>query len=131
MIKNVVIGGKKCRLKTSAALPRIYRDKFKRDIILDMNDIFAYIGERDAINAEHINDKDYTPAAGLKPEHYDNIERIAYAMHKYGDPSQPDDFDEWLESFRWTDVYDFFPYIIEMWIDEIKEIKPSKKKGEK
>lgn len=131
MIKEVTIGGKKCRLKTSAALPSIYRDKFKRDIIIDMNDIFSYIGKRDKTNAEHADDENYKPLVGLLPEHYSSIERIAYAMHKYGDPSQPDDFYEWLESFRWTDVYDFFPYIMEMWVNEIREIAPAKKKEEK
>ena len=37
MIKTIVIDGKECRFKSSAAIPRMYRMKFGRDIFVDMS----------------------------------------------------------------------------------------------
>lgn len=113
MEKTVTIGGRNCTMKTSAALPRLYRNEFKKDMILEMNSLFTQLGKGEE----------------LLPENYNAIETIAYSMCKYADPTLPS-FDEWLESFRWADVYDFLPHIIEIWCDEIAEIQPAKKNKE-
>lgn len=39
MEKTVIIGGKEVRMRASALIPRLYRFKFGRDIIHDLNQL--------------------------------------------------------------------------------------------
>ena len=39
MVKTIIIDGKAVAFKATAAVPRLYRIKFKRDIIQDLNDL--------------------------------------------------------------------------------------------
>lgn len=119
MVRDVEVGGKLCTLKTSAALPRIYRLKFKRDLF---NDIAAI---EKKINKKKDGGED------LPIEALTTFENIAYIMHKHGDKSQPNDINTWLEQFDTFDIYMIFPVIVEMWAEENKTLSVSKKAPQK
>lgn len=116
MEKIINIGGKPCRLKTSAALPREYRNRFQRDIFEDFN----LIVQADAPDAT--KEMEFRAA--------DLAEEITFAMHKYGDPTQPEKLMDWLEQFDTADaVYNAWPEVVALWINETKTtIEPQKKR---
>lgn len=54
-------------------------------------------------------------------------EDIAYVMAKHGDPSQPDNIEEWLDQFEMFDIYEILPQILDMWkIETHQESEPKK-----
>ena len=52
MRKSLNIGGVKCEFKTSAAIPRMYRIKFGRDIFVDMQRLKKQVDEQEKIKEE-------------------------------------------------------------------------------
>ena len=137
MEKTITIGGIECKFKSSAAIPRLYRLKFKSDIFEDMNDIYrkmtiqkkkneAYLKE---CERKGIQPEDEKIKKGLPIGTLDTFENIAYIMHKHGDKSQPDDIGEWLDQFETFDIYKVFPEIFEMWKDENAQLSRPKKKN--
>lgn len=118
MEKTVLIEGKEVKLKSSAALPRIYRVKFGRDLFSDFYKI-----QRDA---KKDDDQSVLPASMMEI-----FENIAYLMAKHADPSQPDTIEEWLEQFSNAfSVYKIMPDVMEMWTEENKQTATAKKKDE-
>ena len=118
MEKTVLIEGKEVKLKSSAALPRIYRVKFGRDLFSDFYKI-----QRDAKKED---DQIVLPASMMEI-----FENIAYLMAKHADPSQPDTIEEWLEQFSNAfSVYKIMPDVMEMWTEENKQTVTAKKKDE-
>ena len=96
MEKTVQIGGKDCRLKTSAALPRIYRLYVGREIFEDVHKIISTLLRSAQAST------DPTVAAPAREDQLEAVtlgENLAYAMHKHGDPSQPNTVEGWLEQF--------------------------------
>ena len=116
MEKTVLIEGKEVKLKSSAALPRIYRVKFGRDLFSDFYKI-----QRDAKKEDN---QSVLPASMMEI-----FENIAYLMAKHADPSQPDTIEEWLEQFSNAfSVYKIMPDVMEMWTEENKQTVTAKKK---
>ena len=119
MEKTIKISGLDCTFRTSAAIPRIYRIKFKRDIFADMSKLEREI-KRNKNNKAH---KSEIPFEALEI-----FENIAFIMHRHGDPSQPKDIVEWLDQFETFDIYEVFPEIFEMWVKENQHMSTPKKK---
>lgn len=116
MVRTICIDGKEVSFRASAAIPRLYRIKFKRDIIQDMGAIQKAVRESQE-NTSTI------PLAALEL-----FENVAYLMAKHADPSVPDSVDEWLEGFETFSIYSVFPVIEEMWADNIAQLNlPAKK----
>lgn len=138
MRKTIVIGGVECNFKTSAAVPRMYRLKFKRDIFNDLNGIDREIKaqkkrmeEEKQIALEKGLEFDASEYESTLPVQTLTIfENIAFIMNKHGDPSQPQEIDDWLDQFETFDIYEIFPEIIEMWNDENKQMSEPKKEKE-
>lgn len=122
MKKTIAIGGKEYQFKTSAAVPRMYRLKFRRDIFVDLDAIDKQIKAQEKLGGEDTGS--YLPVDTLT-----TFENIAYIMHKHGDPSQPDNIDAWIEQFETFDIYQIFPEILSMWVDENKQLSVSKKEA--
>ena len=120
MTKEIMIDGKNCIFKTSAAIPRMYRMKFKRDLFNDFGEIDNQIKKQTDVNNSTL------PIHTLT-----TFENIAYLMHKHGDPSQPNTVEEWLDQFDTLDIYNVFPEILELWADGNEQKSVAKKKTEK
>lgn len=115
MIRNIEIDGKEVAFKASAAIPRIYRLKFQRDIYKDISLLEKSLGDN---NEE---------ASNLDMFSLEMFENIAYVMAKHADPSIPNDVEEWLDEFNTFSIYQVLPELIELWGMNIKTEAESKK----
>ena len=136
MRRTITISGIQCEMKSSAAIPRMYRLKFKRDIFVDMQKIAKQIEVQNKLkeelrkqaeeNGEEFDESEFE--SGLPVESLEIFENIAFLMHKHGDPSQPKEIDEWLDQFDMFDIYKVFPEILKMWNIENKQMSTPKKR---
>lgn len=104
--KTVKIGEQDVTFKSSAAIPRMYRGIFKRDIFKDMTKL-------QSVFAENI-DKD---GSTMEVEDLELFENVAYIMARHANPNIPDTIDEWLEQFEMFSIYQILPEILELWGD--------------
>ena len=115
LIKKLDIDGKQVPFKASAAIPRIYRIKFGRDIYKDLNALEKSIGKG--------NEKD----SNLDLFSLEMFENIAYVMAKHADPNIPDTPEEWLDEFNTFSIYQILPQLIELWGLNVKTDVEAKK----
>ena len=118
MTKMVEIDGKQVPFRASAAIPRIYRIKFHRDIYKDLAALEKAIGKG---NEQESN---------LDMFSLEMFENIAYIMAKHADPAIPDTPEEWLDDFNTFSIYQVLPKIIELWGLNIQTDVQSKKNFE-
>ncbi len=103
IIKKIEIDGRDVAFKASAAIPRIYRLKFQRDIYRDLRALEKSIGDG---KAEESN---------LDLFSLEMFENIAFVMAKHAEPSIPDTPEEWLDGFNTFSIYQVLPKLIELW----------------
>ena len=103
MKRNIVIDGQEVSFRASAAIPRIYRMRFHRDIFKDLKDLEKGIDKNDPENSS------------LDMFSLEMFENIAYVMAKHADPSIPDTPEAWLDGFNTFSIYQVLPQIIELW----------------
>ena len=103
LMKEIVIDGQEVAFRTSAAIPRIYRVKFHRDIYKDLRALEKAVGD----SSEQESNLDMFSL--------EMFENIAYVMAKHADPSIPDTPEEWLDNFSTFSIYQVLPSIIELW----------------
>ena len=115
VVKNISIDGKEVSFKASAAIPRIYRIKFQRDIY------------RDLASLEKAIDKESEEASNLDLFSLEMFENIAYVMAKHADPSIPDSPEDWLDEFNTFSIYQVLPEIIKLWGLNVQTDVESKK----
>lgn len=106
--KNIEIDGKEVAFKASAAIPRIYRLKFQRDIYKDISLLEKSLGD----NTEEESNLDLFSL--------EMFENIAFIMAKHADPSIPDEVEDWLDEFNTFSIYQVLPQLIELWGMNIK-----------
>ena len=115
IVRNVEIDGKQVPFKASAAIPRIYRIKFNRDIYKDLRSLEKAVGEGDENNSN------------LDLFSLEMFENIAYIMAKHADPNVPNTPEEWLDGFNTFSIYQILPQIIELWGLNVQTEVQSKK----
>ena len=103
MTRKIEIDGKEVLFKASAAIPRIYRIKFHRDIYKDLSAL------------EKAIDKTSEEGSTLDTFSLDMFENIAYIMAKHADSTIPDTPEEWLDEFNTFSIYQVLPKLIELW----------------
>ena len=114
--KKIEIDGKEVTFKASAAVPRLYRIKFGRDIYKDLRQLEKSVGE---------NDED---ASGLDLFSLEMFENIAFIMAKHASPDTvPSEPDEWLEQFNTFSIYEILPQLIDLWGLNVETQVKSKK----
>ena len=115
MIKQIEIDGKQVSFKASAAIPRIYRMKFQRDIYKDLKALEKSIGD----NSEG--------SSNLDMFSLEMFENIAFVMAKHADASIPNTPEEWLDGFNTFSIYQVLPQFIEFWGLNVKTDVEAKK----
>ena len=115
MMKQIKIDGKRVSFKASAAIPRIYRMKFQRDIYKDLKALEKSMGE----NSEE--------SSNLDMFSLEMFENIAFVMAKHADASIPNTPEEWLDSFNTFSIYQVLPQLIELWDLNVKTDVEAKK----
>lgn len=103
MIRQIEIDGKQVSFKASAAIPRIYRMKFQRDIYKDLKALEKSIGD----SSEE--------SSNLDMFSLEMFENIAFVMAKHADASIPNTPEEWLDGFNTFSIYQVLPQLIELW----------------
>lgn len=101
--RKIEIDGKEVLFKASAAIPRIYRLKFQRDIYKDLRLLEKSVGASEE------------GESNLDLFSLEMFENIAFAMAKHGDGSIPDTPEEWLDEFNTFSIYQVLPKLIELW----------------
>ena len=115
VMQTIEIDGKQVKFRASAAIPRIYRIKFNRDIYKDLAALEKAIGDGDE------------KSSNLDLFSLEMFENIAYIMAKHADGSIPDTPEEWLDAFNTFSIYQVLPKIIELWGLNVKTDVEAKK----
>ena len=103
MKQNIEIDGRMVAFRASAAIPRIYRMKFHRDIYKDLSALEKAVGDGDE------------GSSNLDLFSLEMFENIAYVMAKHADSSIPDTPEEWLDEFNTFSIYQVLPKLIALW----------------
>lgn len=116
--RTITVSGKEVTFRSSAAVPRLYRVRFGRDIFRDLSALektFKQAEKKKGGSALEIGDLEV-------------FENIAYIMAKHANPETPDSIDDWLEQFEMFSIYDILPEILAMWqINMQTDVEPKKK----
>mgnify|MGYP006921832127 CR=1 FL=1 len=117
METEILIDGKLVKFRATAAVPRLYRIKFRRDIIQDMKIVQKALERKDR------------DAENIPPEALQLFEDMAYIMAKHADKdSIPESPDDWLEEFNAFSIYQIFPIIQSLWEGNTESLAIAKKK---
>ena len=116
IVRKIEIDGKQVPFKASAAIPRIYRMKFQRDIYKDLRVLEKSLGD----NKEEKSNLDLFSL--------EMFENIAFVMAKHAEPRIPDTPEEWLDEFNTFSIYQVLPQLIELWGLNLRTDVKSKKK---
>lgn len=112
---TIEIDGKQVSFRASAAIPRIYRIRFHRDIYKDLKSLETAVDAGDERNST------------LDSFSLEMFENIAYIMAKHADMTIPDTPEEWLDQFSTFSIYQVLPKIIELWGLNVQTDVASKK----
>ena len=99
--KKVEIDGREVEFKASAAVPRIYRMKFHRDLFMDLQKIAKSVKKK--------GKKEDKESSEIPIEDLEMFENIAYVMAQHADIM------DWLEQFNTFSIYQILPAILELW----------------
>ena len=115
LTQTIEIDGQPVKFRASAAIPRIYRLRFHRDIYKDLSLLEESVSKQDEDNS------------GLDLFSLEMFENIAYIMAKHADPDIPDTPEEWLDNFKTFSIYQILPKLIELWGLNVQTDVQSKK----
>lgn len=121
--KKIEIDGKEVTFKASAAVPRLYRIKFGRDIYKDLRQLEKSVGE---------NEEDSSNLSNLDLFSLEMFEDLAWLMARHADPAKvPDSPEEFLDQFNTFSIYQILPQLIELWGLNVQTEVESRKNLEK
>ena len=115
LTQPIEIDGQPVKFRASAAIPRIYRLRFHRDIYKDLSLLEKSVSKQDEDNS------------GLDLFSLEMFENIAYIMAKHADPDIPDTPEDWLDNFNTFSIYQILPKLIELWGLNVQTDVQSKK----
>ena len=115
LTQTIEIDGQPVKFRASAAIPRIYRLRFHRDIYKDLSLLEKSVSKQDEDNNS------------LDLFSLEMFENIAYIMAKHADPDIPDTPEEWLDNFNTFSIYQILPKLIELWGLNVQTDVQSKK----
>ena len=114
--KHIEIDGNPVEFKASAAIPRIYRNRFGRDVYKDLATLNEAVG---GSNPE---------ASSLDNFSLQIFEDLAFIMYAAAHPEEKyDSPDEWLDQFQTFSIYQILPELIDLWGMNTKTTVPAGK----
>lgn len=112
--KTINIDGQEVLFAASAAIPRIYRIQFKRDIFQDMAKI-----EKSVKKSQKNQEESGVSESDIPIEDLEMFENVAFIMAKHAAKKKemefPEDIDEWLDQFNTFSIYTILPEIVKLW----------------
>lgn len=116
MLRKVIeIDGRQVSFKASAAIPRIYRLKFGRDIFKDLERISKGLKKAEKARAAKEEGGEFSHEDELPIDDLELFENASYVMAKHADPAIPDSIEDWLDGFDTFSIYQVLPQILELW----------------
>lgn len=117
MIKILIIDGKEVKFKASAAIPRLYRMRFGRDVLKDLAQLkAAYV-------------KNLTEEEQLSIINLEIFENVAYIMAKHATPDEiSNSVEDWLDNFETFSIYQILEELLDLWVQNESTQVESKKK---
>lgn len=112
------------KLKMSAATPRIYRAKFGKDVIVQMDAMYERLSNEGKKKDEEKKDD----SVSFTPEELEMMENLIFVCNRQAEPEQPEDIFEWLASFEIGAITGTYGTIMKMWEDNLHQTSTSKKK---
>lgn len=127
MEKTVIVSGKEVRMRATALIPRLYRIRFGRDMISDMNRLMKAYKKASNLPADATEEEKQD--AQLSAVDLTIFEDVAYMMVRHaGGTDVPDTPEEWMDSFDGIfSIYEVMPTILELWGENTKTTSVSKK----
>lgn len=114
MERTVTVGGKELKMRASALIPRLYRFKFKRDMVADMRQLQRAYAKASALPDDATEEE--REDAQFSVADLTIFENVAYIMAKHGGNEMPDTPEEWLDSIDGVfSIYEVLPVILELW----------------
>lgn len=110
MEKIIKIDGKDVAFKATANTLRIYRMKFRRDLMVDLAQLVKA--------AQDTN---------IEVPDLELFENIAYVMAKQADNSIPNDIGEWLDGFKVFAIREILPELLSLWSENMETVADIKK----
>lgn len=114
LTKNIEIDGKDVVFAASAAIPRIYRIQFKRDIFQDMAKI-----EKSVKKSQDKQKENRVSESDIPIEDLEMFENVAFVMAKHAAQKKgqdfPDNVYDWLDQFNTFSIYTILPEIVKLW----------------
>ena len=127
MERTVVVGGKEVKMRASALIPRLYRFKFGRDMISDMNQLRKAFAKAKNLPEDATEEERHD--AQLSIIDLTIFENVSYMMAKHAGEDIPDTPEEWLDSIDGVfSIYEVLPVILELWGESTKTTSSPKKK---
>lgn len=121
--KTVTISGQNIKFKASAAVPRLYRTLFHRDVFKDMTKLEKSM--KRVTPKKGKENPDQPPE--FEVEDLEIFENLAYAMAYHADKSIPKNIDDWLDQFDMFSIYQILPEILSLWGTNLETEVNSKK----
>lgn len=126
LTKNIEIDGKDVVFAASAAIPRIYRIQFKRDIFQDMAKI-----EKSVKKSQDKQKENQVSESDIPIEDLEMFENVAFVMAKHAAQKKGQDFPnnvyDWLDQFNTFSIYTILPEIVKLWnLNEQTQVGPKK-----
>ncbi len=109
MEKTITIDGREIKFKATANTPRLYRLKFRRDMMRDMAELAK----------QHKRGQFDIPDLTM-------FENIAYTMALQAN-AQIGEISDWLDEFKVFDIYEVLPELFELWGANLETTVTSKK----
>lgn len=114
MEKTILVGDKPVAFKATGSTPKRYRQKFQRDLFVDMRTLMDELSKEGYLTSQTL----------------EIFEDVAYIMAFQADPEIPKDPDDWLDNFEILDIYQILPQLIELWSLDGVTLEEPKKKAE-
>lgn len=137
--KVLTIDGQEVGFRASALTPRLYRARFGRDIVRDLNQLRSSYNKAmkarsltppgtDAAEDEKERYQEELQDAQLSVLDLEIFENAAYIMAKQYDQTIPRTIEDWLDGFQVFSIYEILPSILELWNLNNETTAMSKKK---
>ena len=114
IVENINIDGKEVPFAASAAIPRISRIQFRRDIFKDMAKI-----EKSVKRSQNKQEDDEVSESDIPIEDLEVFENVAFVMAKHAAKKKglefPENVYEWLDQFDTFSIYVVLPEIVKLW----------------
>ena len=138
LIKTIEIDGRPVTFRASASIPRMYRIKFGRDILMDLQrlrraylknkKLFDNTADTEEVETAATEEVEKNEVSGFDVVDLEIFENVAYIMAKHSNNSTPSDIETWLDEFNMFSIYQILPTILELWaINEESAIESKKK----